>query len=249
VLTPAGVERFRLANTEFIAGLNSKDSTPERFRIHKSSEAIQEFPRLRPLLRFRNVLQVIGEDAGSAALTSLVGAPAKLVVVSTIGASTDALVEFARYRGIENQLSVYSNVTLDDTAQVSRIVEHEFGVDGLEVVLDDGSDDLAAGRRAFEALFPKVTADGSYLVERWGWDHFLLEGFIAAAGLAPADVEQKRTDSVRAVLAEKGATLEAMVPDLVAAVATRPEVVAAVTATKHWLEVRRGPAVVESFAL
>ena len=117
------------------------------------------------------------------------------------------------------------------------------------MVLDDGSDDLAAGRRAFEALFPKVTAGGSYLIERWGWDHFLLEGYLAAVDPAEVDVERMRADSARRVRAEKGVTLEALVPDLVAAVATRPEVVAAVTATKHWLEVRRGPAVIEALTL
>ena len=117
MLTRTGVERFRLANTEFMPGLSSKDSTAQLFRIHKSAEAIQQFPRLRPLLHFRNVLQVIGEDAGSAALTSLVGAPAKLVVVSTVDASTDPLVEFARYRGIEDQLRIYCNVNFDDSAQ------------------------------------------------------------------------------------------------------------------------------------
>ena len=96
VLTPSGIYRFRLANTAFVPSFTGEGSTASEFRIHKSAEAIQMFPRLRDLLRFRNVVQVTGDDMGSVALTSLVAAPAKIVAVSAQDESAGALAEFAQ---------------------------------------------------------------------------------------------------------------------------------------------------------
>jgi hypothetical protein len=50
------------------------------------------------------------------------------------------------------------------------------------------------------------------------------------------------------VRAAKGEILEAILPKLVEAVRTRPDVVAAVTVGRHWMEVRRGPAPVDTSA-
>lgn len=246
MLTRTGIERFRLANTEFAPSLNVEDSTSALFRTNKSAEAIVGFPQLRGVLRFRNILQLTGEDVGSAALTSLVGTPAKLVVVSNADGSTEALAEFARYRGIEDQLRIYRGIAMDDRARLARIVEDEFGSRGLEVVLDDVSDDLGTGVRSFEMLFPRIVATGSFVIVRWSWDHFFLEGFMAAIDADESEVDRQRAQAVHRILGDKGAILEAIVPDLVEAVKTRPDVVAAVTSTKHWLEVRRGPAPVDS---
>jgi hypothetical protein len=245
VLTRVWRERFRLANTEFLPSLSSDGSSARLFRIHKPAEAIEDFPRLRPLLRFRNILQLTGEDVGTAALTTLVAAPAKLVVMPTVDASLDALTEFARNRGVEARVRVHPGVALGDSRRLDCLIEEEFGSDGLEVVLDEASDDLAAGLHRFERLFPRISTGGSYLIERWSFDHFVLERLLAGADVDADELERMRVEAVRELLARKGAVLEAIVPALVEAVELRPEVVAAVTATKHWLEVRRGPAAVD----
>jgi hypothetical protein len=249
VLTRYGRHQFRLANTEFVASIAIEESTPQRFPLLMPPDAIAEFPRLRGLLQFRNVLQLSGADVGTAALTMLVAAPAKLVVVSDCAPDVDALVEFARYRGVEDRVRIIQNVAFDDRARLARVVEEEFALGELEVVLDDASDDLVMGRGAFDALFPVVAPEGSYIFERWSRDHFLVEGFLAVADPAECDVGQMRVDTVRRMRAEKGAVLEAIVPELLAALAFHPDVVAAMTATKHWLEVRRGPGRADGFEL
>ena len=246
MLTRVWRERFRLANTEFLPSLSSDGSSARLFRIHKPAEAIEDFPRLRPLLRFRNILQLTGEDVGTAALTTLVAAPAKLVVLPTVDASLDALTEFARNRGVESRLRVHPGVALGDSRRLDCLIDHEFGSDGLEVVLDEASDDLAAGLHRFESLFPRLAAGGSYLIERWSWDHFILEALLAGAEADDDELARMRAEAAQRLLSRKGAVLEEIVPGLVEAVRLRPEVVAAVTVTKYWLEVRRGPATVDA---
>ncbi len=245
MLTRHSGDHFRLANTAFLPSFTAKRSFPTFFRVHLGPEAIECLPRLRPLLHFRNILQINGEDAGSAALTALVGAPAKIVAVSTSDVATDALVEFGRNRGIEDRLHVYSSVELSDTARLARIVADEFGSDGLEVVIDDVLKNLETGLRLFEALFPRVAPGGSYVVRRWSWDHFVLDDMLADVEESGPSIEQLRADAAQGIETAKGRTLEAILPRLVEAARVRPEVVAGVTASKHWLEVRRGPARVD----
>jgi hypothetical protein len=234
------LERFRLANTEFIPALSPHGSTANCFRIHQSAEAIEAFPVLRPLLHFRHVLQLTGEDVGSAALTTLVGAPASVVVVSTADGETEPLREFARRRGMEDRLRIFTGVDIENPSQLADIVHQEFGRDGLEIVLDERSDDMDTGRRVFEMLFPLLQVGGAHVIERWAWDHFLIESWIANAAPGECVPEEKRKESVAEVLAAKGQTLEALLPLLVDAARAHPEAIASVTASKHWLAVHRG---------
>ena len=240
MLTRVGVHRFRLANTEFEAAYTAKDSTASRFRINKPVEAIAGFPRLRELLRFKNVLQLAGEDTGSVALTALVGAPAKLVSVSTHGGAADPLPEFARLRGIDDRLRTYHEVALDDRPSLTRIVSDEFGGRNLDVVIDDVSDRLATGLSAFETLFARVATGGSYIIERWSWDHFGLELMMAA--VETDDIEAATIEIVDRARAAKEEFLGAILPLVIETARTRPDLVAAVSVSRYWIEVRRGPA-------
>lgn len=246
MLTSNGLGRFRLANTSFATGFSTGDSTSTSFRLHRSAEAIQDFPRLRPLLRFRNVLQLTTDDVGSAALTSLVGTPAKLVVVSTVSPPVDALLEFAAMRGLEDQLSIYTDVDVD-RVRLLDIVDSEFGAGGVEVVLDDVSADLDTGRTVFDMFFPGLPPDGSHVIERWARDHFLIEGFVS--DVDPAEAEARRAEAVERTVGLRGEVLEAILSKLVVAQTARPDVVASITASKHWLAVRRGTGDASGFAI
>ncbi len=102
------------------------------------------------------------------------------------------------------------------------------------------------GVRLFETLFPLIVPGGSYVIERWSWEHFVLESMLAGADATDGPtIEEQRVEAVQRLRAIKGEVLEAIVSDLVEAVRSRPGVVAGVTASRYWLEVRRGPDAVE----
>jgi hypothetical protein len=246
MITPIGIHRFRLANTEFVPAMNGEGSTPEVFRIQKSAEAVGVFSRLRELLLFRAVLQLTRDDIGVAALATLVGAPRRIVVASTEQADVEPLLEFADRRGMSDRMVVQQCVDLEDEARLRELVTEQFGRDELEVVIDDASDRLGPGLCAFEALFPSLVPGGAYVLERWSWDHFFLEGFLRAI----EDDDRERIESIRAqnierVSAEKGNILEAILPKLVAGLRCRPDIVARLVVSKHALVVTRGPAPIE----
>ncbi len=246
MLTPTGVFRFRLANTEFVSSFPAGPSTPSFFPVEMPAEAIEGFPSLCDVLRFKRVLQVAGRDLGSVALTALVGAPAQMVAVVNTDVAPESLVEFSRYRGIEDRLRVH-RAEPADSDQLTRLVAEEFGPDGLEVVIDHLSEDRDTGVRLFETLFPLIVPGGSYVIERWSWEHFVLESMLAGADATDGPtIEEQRAEAVQRVRATKGEVLEAILPDLVEAASSRPEFVAGVTTSRYWLEVRRGPATAEA---
>jgi hypothetical protein len=137
---------------------------------------------------------------------------------------------------------VHIGVAEDDGRRLRQLVLDEFGTDGVEVVIDDLSDRLTIGRRLFDALFPLVAVGGAYVIEHWSLDHFVLEGLLAGAAPDVDDVEATRQGAVETTREAKGEVLEAILPQLVAALRHRADVVAGLTVTQSRLVVRRGPA-------
>lgn len=246
MLVRSGYERFRLANTEFVPAITVDRATADTFQVQMSAEALEVFPALWPILRFRNVVQLTGADIGSAALTCLVGAPASMVALAMGAADTEQLEEFARRRGIDDRVVARAGFSLDDPVGLRAAVEASMAGRPLHVVVDDVSEELATGRGAFEALFGLVAPGGSYVVSRWAWDHFLVDGFAGVPQLDGADSERAVREQMHAALRErKGDVLEWLLPPLVRLARTAPDVVASVTVGKHFLVVERGPAALE----
>src|SRR5690606_27765173 len=138
-----------------------------------------------------------------------VGAPTRLVGISAHRGSDDALQEFARLRGMEDRLVLHQGVPLDDQDALARIAADDFDTGGPEVVVDDFSDRLSTGLTVFETLFPLLTPGGSYIIERWCWDHFILEGFVRS--IDPSDVEaveDARSTALEHTRNQKGEVLE-----------------------------------------
>jgi hypothetical protein len=252
MLTPSGYERFRLANTEFVPAITVERSTPEAFQLQMSAEAIERFPALRPVLKFRNVVQLTGPDIGSAALTCLVGAPSLMIALAVGPADTELLLEFARRRGIEDRVHARGQLSIDDPETLRTAVEATLAGRSLDVVVDDVSEDLASGTKAFETLFPLVAPGGSYVIDRWAWDHFFMDGFAGVPQPDGTDPGRENRERFHAAVREsKGDVLERILPALVGLARRAPEVVASITASKHFLVVERGPAALEggSFGL
>jgi hypothetical protein len=246
VLTPTGILRYRLANTEFVVSASGEGSTASVFRVTKSAEAVTSLPRLRRLLLFRNVLQLVGDDLGSVALTILVGSPTRIVAVSTDGGSTEALLEFAARRGMTDRVSVHQGVSMDDHERLSRIVAEFDLLGGVEVVIDDVSDRLVSGLGLFDTLFPQLGARATYVLERWSFDHFVLEGYLAALDPAePERIDDLRAEGLEKTRTTKGQVLEAILPMLVRALRARPDIVAGLEVSQQAIAVTRGPAAIE----
>lgn len=248
MLTPIGYYRYRLANTEFHWSMDDEPSTAGIFRTRTPPDAMLSLPQLRDRLRFRSILCFSAEDGGDVALVALVGAPRRLVGV-LVDRDPGPLEEFARLRGIDDRVRTMVGPP-PSAVDVDQLISREFGGEGPEVVIDVVSRGLAAGRAAFERLFPRVRAGGCFVIGGWATAHYAFHDFIAA--LDPADTAAI-ADTRKALLAEvlaSGDLFEALVPALLRANRDRPDVVASVRASRHWLVVDRGPATLgDSFTL
>jgi hypothetical protein len=247
MLTPSGYERFRVANTEFVPAITVEHSTPAAFQLQMSAEAIEGFPTLRPVFKFRNVAQLTGPDIGSAALTCLVGAPSSMIALAIGPADTELLLEFARRRGIDDRVHARADLSIDEPETLCSTVEAILAGRALDVVVDDVSEDLATGVKAFEALFPLLAPGGSYVIDRWAWDHFFMDGFAGVPQADGSDPGRANRERFHASLREsKADVLERVLPALVGLARSAPEVVVSLTASKHFLVVERGPAALET---
>ena len=241
VLTAVGFHRFRLANTEFTSAITPDDSTASHFYVRKPPALLGAYHRLRDKLHFARVLQLTGHDSGGAALTCLIGAPSKLVSVSTSENEPTALVEFAKRRGAERSLRVYHGVAQDDRSRLAAIAEAEFGAGAIDIVLDDISDRLEPARASFEALFPYVRDGGVYISEGWGLERKFIESAIDAAGPTDADADAAR----QKFFTQHGQPVYAILPELLEASRERPGLIQQVAVEEFWIEVQRGPEAVD----
>lgn len=240
MLTPIGINRFRLANTEFICAMKLEPSTPSVLYVTKSADVLAEYHLLRDTLHFASVLQLTGFDSANVALTCLVGAPRRVVSVSSADVEPVALKGFAERRGFD-ELTTYVGISADDRPSLQRVIDQEFGVEPLEVVVDDISTSRPAALRAFDLLFPQLVVGGRYVIERWGWDHRGLSRFLERTD---GEARDRLLEGAEARIAA-GDLLALVVPQLVAVAVAHPEVVASVRVHASWVLVERGPATLD----
>jgi hypothetical protein len=247
MLTGVGLSRYRLANTEFLSTMQAEGSTPSLFHVHLEPAQIADFGDLRSKLHFARVLQATRDESGAAALTILVGAPSKLVVVSSSPEEPTALLGFAERRGCEQSLLTVAGVEPTDRDRWQDIVEAQFPDRSLDVSIDDGAYWRDSAGQLFESVFPNLADGGRYLMLGWVSIHRMFERFSEKADWSDEDAADARDR----MLDERGESVEALLPLLLAANRSRPDVVRHVEVTRHWIEIGRGPADVdpESFRL
>ena len=62
-------------------------------------------------------------------------------------------------------------VSQDNVSRLRAIIDSDFGVELIDVVIDDASHQYAETLASFECLFPRVKPGGIYIIEDWSWGH------------------------------------------------------------------------------
>ena len=97
--------------------------------------------------------------------------PKKLVAVEYNNKPVDALVKFIAQSGKFESVKPYYGVNQADTAKLEKIVADEYRGEALDLIIDDASHMLEETRASFNCLFPKLRANGMYVIEDWAWAH------------------------------------------------------------------------------
>ena len=193
-------------------------STPGRFCLVKPRATTDAYVRLLRDLAPRRVVEVGVADGASLALAADVARPEKLVGIDRRDGPTVAIDDFIAQRGMGDTVSVHWGVDQVDAARLGAIMDSEFGGAALDLVVDDASHLLSATRYTFNALFPRLRAGGTYLIEDWWWAHA-----DPSESLLPGEVP-----------------LTVLIFELLLACAYKPGVVSAVAASRDWALVTRG---------
>jgi len=82
------------------------------------------------------------------------------------------LLEYLSSSGLGGRISPHFGVSQADGPEVRKIIDHDFGGQPIDVIIDDASHDLGFTRASFETAFPHLRAGGLYVIEDWGWAHW-----------------------------------------------------------------------------
>lgn len=239
----------------------------EHFYLCKPGPLVDEYMLLLSEVEDRDMLELGIWQGGSTALAALAGRPRKLVSIDKAD-PVPALDDFIRERDLGDRVRPKYGIDQSDQGALLSIAHAEF--DGLDVVVDDASHLLAPTRSSFEALFPLVRPGGRYLIEDWHWEVRYAAEFRRLAredpvlarrviepmhdvqhslhALAAAALSSSDDPAVAAVLdgwdpsPVEYQPLVAIVGELAAVHAWRPDVVASVHVEGSWIVAERGPA-------
>jgi hypothetical protein len=74
--------------------------------------------------------------------------------------------------GLAERVKIHYGVSQTDKDTINRIVDHEFGGQTVELVIDDASHEYALSRRSFEIMLPHLSPKAAYVLEDWAWAHW-----------------------------------------------------------------------------
>jgi predicted O-methyltransferase YrrM len=232
-----GGTSFEIDGVEFRTGWK-RPTTGEYFTIIKSDEMVQQYRDL--LARFTNprIVELGIFQGGSVALLAMLARPRKLVAIELEETPVEPLLELIRERGLEEAVRPYFGVDQADRARLTEIVEHEFGDEPLDVVVDDASHLYGPSVTSFELLFPRLRPGGAYVIEDWAGQD------VMAAKLAVKlqDPTSHVHEGIARAMAEgpRRVPLSRMAVELTIAAGQSDGTIAGVAIDRHWVLVHRG---------
>ena len=250
--------RFRVDDVEFEHSFE-KGSSACPLYIRKQRPLIEATVELLQRQRFDNIVELGIAQGGSTALLAMVADPRKLVAVELSEDRIPALDEFIAQRCLTDVVRPWFGVDQGDRGRLASIVGDEFGGEALDLVIDDASHSYEETRASFETLFPFLRPDGVYVIEDWAWQLHYQYLVSAVSGLDAAHLEEAAANSAHDEERAKSGRpagqgwskrlrpipLETLILQLVLARACSGDVVHDLAIGKHWVEVRRGPAVLD----
>lgn len=234
-------DNLRLDGEDFRA--TPADRSPRddgSFLLVKGRPLIDRYERLAADLLPRRIVELGICRGGSTAFLALLMGPDRLVALDIEPTPVPELDEFIERRGLGDVVRPHYGVDQADTATLDRIVAAEFGDDRLDLVVDDASHRMGPTVASFDALFPRLSPGGVFVIEDWsGLHHYervMTERLLADPGLV-AGLTEALGDGAQPVT-----PLSVMLFQLVLAAAYAPDVVASIDIIDGWCAVTRGPA-------
>jgi hypothetical protein len=172
-------DHLQIGDTTFVLTLEQAtadaiDSTPERFLLVKDQYLVESTLERLPE-RVENMIELGIYKAGSIAMYEELFSPTRLVGVDLLPDRVEALDEYLDRRSATDRVKLYYGTDQGDRRAMASIARENFGDRCLDLVIDDGSHLYEPTKTSLNVFLPLLRPGGIYLIEDWGWAHWLDE--------------------------------------------------------------------------
>ena len=119
----------------------------------------------------KNVIEVGFFEGGSIIYLALAFPDMKFVGVD-LRPENPNVTAYLRKIGIEDRVKLYYRTDQTNDISLQKIIDDEFGLSGVGLIIDDASHHYEPSKKTFESLFPHLSTGGLYCLEDWAWAHW-----------------------------------------------------------------------------
>jgi SAM-dependent methyltransferase len=170
---------LQIGETRFVLTLDQgtaevTESSPTQFLLMKSQLLVQTTLERLPE-RVDNMVELGIFKGGGIALYEELFSPKCLIGIDRLPDRVGALDEYVQRRSATDRLKLHYGIDQGDREAMLSIARENFGGRCLDLVVDDCSHLYEPTRTSFNVFFPLLRPGGVYLIEDWGWAHWLSE--------------------------------------------------------------------------
>jgi predicted O-methyltransferase YrrM len=124
--------------------------------------------------RPKRILEIGTYTGGSSILLHRLFEPDKLVCVDARPDMPQS-EEYVKAHVPDGSMKLYPDIAQADRQKLPDIIRREFGDEPIDLIIDDASHLYEWSKACFEICFPFLKAGGLYVLEDWGWSHWIGE--------------------------------------------------------------------------
>lgn len=161
-----------IVDLETTAAMHERQSTEQRFILVKSRSMVERLVAHVAGRPVRALIDIGIFKGGSCVLYHHLFRSDRLVAIERNPAPVAALEAYLARRDLGGRIRTHYGVDQGDRGAIEAILARDVGDLPIDLVVDDASHLLHATRASFNALFPRLTPGGLYVIEDWGWAHW-----------------------------------------------------------------------------
>lgn len=143
----------------------------DKISLLKNHEMLEIYRKLTIDTPVRSVFEIGYFQGGMPLFLADMISPEKIVAVDWFP-PPDELTSLIARSGLTSSIELIGNIDQADTARIRSILDDQFGLEPLDLIIDDCSHYYPQTKACVEALFGYLKPGGKYIIEDWGWTHW-----------------------------------------------------------------------------
>ncbi|MCK6263958.1 class I SAM-dependent methyltransferase [Vibrio sp. ZSDE26] len=153
-------------------GSPKKKTTINNFVLVKDPLFSQSMARICAPLTPKHILEFGVYHGASLVLLDKVFAPSSIVGIDE-RQEHPVLSQYRKGASAHAEITPYCGIKQDDVEKLNQILELHFPKKDVDLIIDDCSHLYEPTKTAFVTSFPYLKSGGIYIIEDWGWAHWL----------------------------------------------------------------------------